>query len=138
MADIRMIVVDYNTGDVTIDASQPHLPLTDFEEAIQLFVVTMFTTIGTLVDDPSFGGSGKSLIGKNRDRSIEETRRKVGIVVHNTILALSRTQRSDSEYVITESSLIDVEKTSRGIKMRVNIIFRDAPPAQIGVSNVTI
>lgn len=133
MSDLRMIIYNEDSGEITIDPSKPFIPLTPLEEALQLFIVTLFTTIGSVVFDTSFGASGSRLLYQNRDVDSNQTNNRVGMVIHSAVLSLPSTQRQSAEYYIEDVVVRNVERTNRGLRITLRMSFRDAPPIEVKV-----
>lgn len=135
MKDIRLIKINTDNS-VDIDASSMFVPLTPLEAAIQRIVLCLVTTQGTMIDAPGWGGDAYKALLKNRTARQEDIRNAATEIISKTQQSMLEFEPQGDPYRIIGLNVVDVEKLSRGWRVKVRVIFDNATSITVGIPNV--
>lgn len=132
--DIRLIKIVDNM--VEIDASFMDQFMTPLEESIQRIVVCLMNTVGSMLENPGWGGSAGKLLNRLRSND-QDSKQAYTEVISNTLSSMLPFEPSYSPYRIIDMNIVDIINTSRGVRCVVNVSFAEATSITVSLPNVS-
>jgi hypothetical protein len=132
--DIRLIKIA--NGEVELDGSMMNVPLSPIEESIQRIVLCLMNTIGTMLENPGWGGNAQKMLNRNRGRD-QDSRQAYTEVISNTLSSMLPNEPPFSPYRVIDLSIVDVVSTDRGARCIVKVSFAEATSLTVSLPNVS-
>lgn len=123
MADLRLIDIDPETGEVTFVADRLDVPLTERESALQRVVVALMTTPGSMIEEPTWGGGARQLFLMTRPIRDTESRMRMAHVVRRAEESILESEDDNGEYTIVSVKFIDFARLPRGLSAELLVEF---------------
>ena len=125
MTDIRVIkIVD---DEVMWTDEMMDVPLSDYEAAVQRIMVALYTTPGSKIESPNFGGGITRLERKVRNSREEDTSILASDIILQTVKSLRETEDYTDPWAVYDIILDRVERMSpRGVLLNVKVYFQEA------------
>lgn len=133
MSDIRLIMCDPDTNEITITAEFMHLSMSPLEEAIQRVIIAIMTTAGTMVDASGWGGSARVLFNKIRKVNLSDTEKEVTRMLDSALLSLLDSE-PNVDFRVTNLTLKDLVRQGRGYSMTLGLQFANAVNETVVIS----
>lgn len=132
--DVRLIKIVDNM--VEIDGSMMDRPMTPLEESIQRIVLCLMNTVGTMMENPGWGGNASKLLNRLRSRD-QDARQAYAEVISNTLSSMLPYEPAFSPYRVVDLSIVDVVSTERGARCIVRVSFAEATSITVSLPNVS-